>query len=673
MKLRKIFAVLAGAGLLALSGCGGGSAEPDDIEEQLDEISFTAESPAPEGLDFVWPEDATINIFDTYGMRKFTISAGAGSTSAVFTGKVKRSTSYYAAYPYSDDNTIAPAIEGKIVSMSIRQQQEMAGSLSSFSAAGRISNGRVRFRSLGAYIAVTVPIDGVKSMTISSPDGVEGSVAVSGVVNMNGFSGEYETDKSTFSNLTVKGSFVKGKTYLVSVIPGQTYNGLYVIMNTGSASKMYAMKSFSQTLENDKIYPVTLEEMDYPSVTEINIDFAAMDCFVGEKITPGITVVSGGTTYNIGDTDLGITFSSSKPSIATVTNKGVVTGVAKGRSVITATSPDGFIVKRMVFDVIDTDVFNSTLTGSMIYAAGQKLPYNSVMQSFAFGPDEMMYFSQIATGTNNHMNCVSRRQLKGNEYEYMRFAYFGHGQNLYVEVTGGNTWCWIPCYGTKTSSGNYGEAQTIARVRFSPGSVIKAAETEENYWLPDCRNLQVAIDEANDMLMLYSVGTNYNYHIYRLSEAMAIQPSTKTLSYTNIWGGEASGPAEKSGKPTVSVKDLSTITPLYKFGSSALTAKQGYEIHDGKIYVVSGSGNDNDGKKPSSATLSVVSLAGKVLKTYSVKAVSDMATLKTLGVTDTGYLEAEGLKVKDGAVYLGFAAKGTDDVRKAVIIKYDLI
>ena len=477
MKNEKILSALAAVGLLALCGCGGGAAEPDDVEEELDEISFTAQSPAPDGVEFVWPDDAAINVFDTYGMRKFTISSGAGSTSAVFTGKVKRSTSYYAAYPYSDGNAIAPAIEGKIVSMPIPHQQEMEGELSGFSAAGRVSNGKVRFISVGAYLAVKVPEDGVKSIMISSPDGMEGSVAVSGTVNMNGFSGDYEPDKETFSNVTVNGNFVKGSTYLVSVIPGQTYNGLYVIMNTSSTSRMYAMKTFSETLENGRIYPTTLEEMDYPSVTEINISYAAMDCFVGEKITPGITVVSGGTTYNIGDTDLGITFSSSKPSVATVSAKGVVTGVAKGRTVITATSPDGFVVKRMVVDVINTDVFNNTLTSGMIYAAGQKLVYNSVMQGFAFGPDDMMYFSQIATGANNHMNCVCRRHLKGSEYEYMRFGYFGHGQNLYVEVTGGNTWCWIPCYGTKTSSGNYGEAQTIARVRFSPGTLIKAKRT----------------------------------------------------------------------------------------------------------------------------------------------------------------------------------------------------
>ena len=675
MKIRKIFAILAGAGVLALSGCGGGSADTEDPDEILDEISFTAECPSPEGVGFTWTVGDAISVFDTYGTRKLTATSISG-TVALFEGKVKRSTSYYAAYPYSEGNTIAPAIEGKVVSLPFPKTRELNGKLSAFYAAGRISNGKIRFHSVGSYIAVTIPESGVKSITLSSPDGIDGSVAVSGVVNVNGLSGEYETDREIYSNVTVTGNFVSGQTYLVSVLPGQKYNGLYVIMNGASSSKMYAMKDFSQTVENGKVYPVTLQQMDYPSVTSIDFGYAAMDCFAGDKLTPQITVVSGGTTYSINDVDLGISFSSSVPAVATVSGKGVVTGVKKGRTVITATSPDGFIVKRMVVDVIDPSVFNSTLTSGMIYAAGQKLVTNSVMQGFAFGPDDLMYFTQIASGVANvHFNILSRRQLKGNEYEYMKLNYFGHGQNPYVEITGGNTWVWVPCYGTKDpdSVGSYYYSQTVARIRFSSGAILSAFDTEENYWIPGCRNLQPAIDEDNDMLMMYSIGTSKHYHVYDLSDAKALEPARKTLSFQNTWGGESGGPAEKKETPVVKVKDLSELKPIAEFDGASLTTKQGYEIHNGLIYVLGGSGNGNDGQKPSSATLYIVNFKGTVLKTYSLKAVSDMATLKTLGVTDTGYLEAEGIKVKDGAAYIGFAAKGTDDVRKAVIFKYNLI
>ena len=562
------------------------------------------------------------------------------------------------------------------MSLSIPRDQELKGNFSGLYAAGRISNGKIRFHSVGSYISVTIPEDGVKSISISSPDGIEGSVAVSGVINVNGLSGEWELDRETYSSVTVSGSFTRGGTYLVAVLPGESYNGLYVIMNKASSSSMYAMRDFTHTLENGKIYPSELEKMDYPSVTEIRFGYAAMDCFAGDKLTPGVTVVSGGTTYSIDDVDLGISFSSSAPAVATVSSKGVVTGVKKGRAVITATSPDGFIVRRMVVDVIDPSVFNSTLAADMIYAPGQKLVTNSVMQGFAFGPDDMMYFTQIAAGAANvHFDILSRRQLKGTEYEYMKLKYFGHGQNPYVEVTGGNVWCWVPCYGTKDpdSAGSYYYSQTVARIRFTAGAVMSVTDTEENYWIPGCRNLQPALDEDNDMLMMYSMGTGRHYHVYDLSDAKALTPARKTLSFSNKWGGETGGPAEKTETPVVDVKDLSELTPIAEFDGSSLTNKQGYELHNGLIYVLGGTGNNNDGQSPSSATLSIVNLKGTVLKTYSIKAAADMATLKTLGVTDTGYLEAEGIKVKDGAAYIGFAAKGTDDVRKAVIFKYNLI
>ena len=98
MESRKILAVLAGAGMIALSGCGGGSADTDDVEEQLDEISFTAVSPAPDGVPFEWSVGDEINVFDTYGTRRLTATSVSGNQ-AVFEGKVKRSTSYYASYP----------------------------------------------------------------------------------------------------------------------------------------------------------------------------------------------------------------------------------------------------------------------------------------------------------------------------------------------------------------------------------------------------------------------------------------------------------------------------------------------------------------------------------------------------------------------------------------------
>ena len=51
----------------------------------------------------------------------------------------------------------------------------------------------------------------------------------------------------------------------------------------------------------------------------------------------------------------------------------------------------------------------------------------------------------------------------------------------------------------------------------------------------------------------------------------------------------------------------------------------------------------------------------------------DAEKLNEFGMTDRGYMEAEGIKVKNGTLYLGFASRkmeGKDDKRLANILIY---
>jgi hypothetical protein len=44
--------------------------------------------------------------------------------------------------------------------------------------------------------------------------------------------------------------------------------------------------------------------------------------------------------------------------------------------------------------------------------------------------------------------------------------------------------------------------------------------------------------------------------------------------------------------------------------------------------------------------------------------------LNQYGITATGYMEAEGIKMKNGILYLGFASKSTDNLRRVNIFQF---
>ena len=58
----------------------------------------------------------------------------------------------------------------------------------------------------------------------------------------------------------------------------------------------------------------------------------------------------------------------------------------------------------------------------------------------------------------------------------------------------------------------------------------------------------------------------------------------------------------------------------------------------------------------------------------SVPWVADLGLLASEGLTDLGYFEAEGIKVKEGILYIGFASKdaGSSPQRRVNIFKYPL-
>ena len=177
------------------------------------------------------------------------------------------------------------------------------------------------------------------------------------------------------------------------------------------------------------------------------------------------------------------------------------------------------------------------------------------------------------------------------------------------------------------------------------------------------------------MMTIMSIITSNEVITYRLSEARAL-PIEDIVLNPCTFGGESGNPyhpTEQTVTYTVKARDLRKLTPLGRFTNPGLedVPSQGFDINDGKFYQAAGLGNNNDGQDESVAYLTIKNIHGEVIEpTTRIEAIRNMKALNLFGVTDTGYMEAEGVKVRQGTLYLGYASKGSENKRYATILKY---
>lgn len=258
----------------------------------------------------------------------------------------------------------------------------------------------------------------------------------------------------------------------------------------------------------------------------------------------------------------------------------------------------------------------------------------------------------------------------------MTLRWFGHGTNMAVEEQGADRYIWINSNGNKLDDNSYSQSQTVSRIKYEAGKTLDKY-SGETFYLPGKRNVHPAIDAASDLLAITASTTGVrDFYVYKLSEALALPVSDVSLTLT--WGGE-DGTQKTTETRVVQVRKLDQLTPVGQFSvSTGKTAAdlgyydfQGFDCTNGIIYFYEGTGNSNDGKTASVAYVTLLDLKGaQVYPRTKVGAIADMQALTTAGITSTGYMEAEGIKMKNGSLWLGFASKSTDDIRRANIFRY---
>lgn len=320
-----------------------------------------------------------------------------------------------------------------------------------------------------------------------------------------------------------------------------------------------------------------------------------------------------------------------------------------------------------------------------IFSRNVRLPLNTAMQGFHFDSDGSIWYIQVGTGNNKHLIYWTKGPAadagtgikEGNVS--MKLAYFGHGTVTALEEDGADRYLWAGTFGVCNTSGQYWNEKLVGRVKWAEGATVKADACDEYYYIGRYTDMHPSIDAENDLLTInYSDPGQPAYRcfvIYRLSEAKEAPVRNIMIGCTD--GFESDDPA--SIRPTnvwVACRDLTTLTPVArpKFLKSGFGAEgdryydwQGYEVHKERLYYTDGqsnysiSGAEKSYDGLSQAYVTVFNFAGEVVEERTqVAIISDREKLRELNITCLGYLEAEGLQVRDGKLYLGYTVRGIE-------------
>ena len=232
-------------------------------------------------------------------------------------------------------------------------------------------------------------------------------------------------------------------------------------------------------------------------------------------------------------------------------------------------------------------------------------------QGFDFYSDKFMYFAQLSakkqktanekTEYNRELMNIFQNDFSKNSAP-MVFHAAGHGQNLNVEHIGDIDYVWFANYGklicTSDSSciDGYKESQTISRIEWQGGKTYYPSDVKEHYYYSDPKkksyyySFEPALDSKNNMFAFrarYAGDGNIYVNLYHLNKVKGIQKTSKVKLPHGITWINQKNELKKDYKPTVEVKELSSLEPTNHFSKKKI-AVQGLEIENGIIYTVAG-------------------------------------------------------------------------------------
>ncbi len=393
-----------------------------------------------------------------------------------------------------------------------------------------------------------------------------------------------------------------------------------------------------------------------------------------------------------------IQWTTSDPKIATITS-GILLTTAKGEAVISASYGDKSASIRIISRDGETSTgIDGSFSADQIYDLGRQLAASSGMQQFDIDKDGSIYYFQVGVNPAFYETLVTKvRPSKTGSSDnegWMRLWYQGHPTGCSVEDAEDGTYLWVPEFSGKYTSAThqyykqYWNAQTVARIKWEPGkSVFPGDPQVEHFWFGHSGDINVAIDQANDILCVTyhnskHLGQTRRVFTYSLSEAMKTPLEDITLKEYVRGGDGAPDISEETVAPTIKAHDMTKVKPLAEMGISTVISKpedvnyyawQGFDYDNGLVYFVEGTAGSIMGG--SVCALTVFDMTGAIYeKRAYVRLLSEPAALKGFGITTTGGMESEGVKAWNGNLYLGFASTGYQGQTspRANVFKYNL-
>ena len=291
------------------------------------------------------------------------------------------------------------------------------------------------------------------------------------------------------------------------------------------------------------------------------------------------------------------------------------------------------------------------------------------MQSFDIDFEKnQIYYSQL---NNNYRLYISWSEPNATQHKgVMQLHYFGHGSNFTIEQSGDDRYIWIGNYASKNAKGEYWGDQVVSRVPIRDGATVKPWDCTDNYYFGET-NISVGVDFANDRLSVLGI-TSGVMRTYSLSALQALPVETISLE-PMTYGGDKAPDELTTATFEVQARNCTRVKPLGQFQikRESGVSWQGFDVCGDVIYQMQGNGNNNDGVSASNGYLLIFKIDGTpLLARTRVGALLDLKKLSDMGITDTGYMEPEGVKIRNGAMYCGFASKNSANVRRGTLFKY---
>ena len=395
----------------------------------------------------------------------------------------------------------------------------------------------------------------------------------------------------------------------------------------------------------------------------------------GETFTPSLTEIQGGkrSDYDLVKNPDHIAISSSNSSVATVGAAGTVTLKAPGECRINFKDAEEKQIAYIAVSVRN-NVFNEP--------------------QFDRKLDEGMILGQFILGSNNNPQCIdidkrghvwlegvtgntvhvqrytvpgkydsASGSLKGyTRDEEMLLLYAGHGTTLCVE-TGNDqetSWFWYSNYASKVASGGYQDSQVLSRTKYKPGETLYPEDADEHFFLgEDYHSSFHYLDFEHGNLAVFSTAVG-KLTIFKIADILAAPVADITLK-PMIWGGDTDRyKTEATVTPTIKAHDCRGVKPVKVFNVTKKTAMGGSACQG---FCCTGENADCFFLKGVSTEVDVALSrfnAGKGQFDYICKPFvfdDSISEMSKFGITESVYLEAEGVTVRFGKMYICVASK----------------